>query len=141
MPARPAPRPTNRSAAARRCGDVLDFLGIPSSARAVVVAAFEDDRSYVEIVAGEHRDGHRVSTDVGVSIVDTSLGRVLVTPSKAFDGEWISTFAPGAPLAIATAVERLTAALPDGPWFPDHAVTRDFDIPVQRRRQQCQTPL
>ncbi|MCV7150762.1 ESX secretion-associated protein EspG [Mycolicibacterium pyrenivorans] len=120
--------------------DMLDYLGIPSSARPVVVAAFEDSRSYVEIVAGEHRDGYRVSTDVGVSIVDTSLGRVLVSPSKAFDGEWISTFAPGAPLAIAAAVERLTAALPDGPWFPDHALTRDFDTPMQRE-EECQTPL
>ncbi|MDZ4268844.1 MAG: ESX secretion-associated protein EspG [Mycobacterium sp.] len=120
--------------------DLLDYLGIPPSARPVVVAAFEDSRSYVEIVAGEHRDGYRVSTDVGVSIVDTSLGRVLVSPSKAFDGEWISTFAPGAPLAIAAAVERLTAALPDGPWFPDHAVTRDFDTPMQRE-EECQTPL
>lgn len=120
--------------------DMLDYLGIPSSARPVVVAAFEDSRSYVEIVAGEHRDGYRVSTDVGVSIVDTSLGRVLVSPSKAFDGEWISTFAPGAPLAIAAAVERLTAALPDGPWFPDHALTRDFDTPMQRE-EECQTLL
>jgi hypothetical protein len=107
--------------------DIVDYLGIPSSARPVVVAAFEDDRTYVEIVAAEHRDGHRVSTDVGVSIVDTSVGRVLVRPAKAFDGEWISTFTPGGPLAIAAAVEGLTAALPDGPWFPDHAVTRDFD--------------
>ena len=31
-------------------------------------------RTYVEIVAGDHRDGHRVSTDVGVSIVDTDAG-------------------------------------------------------------------
>ncbi len=48
-------------------------------------------------------------------------------PSKAFDGEWVSTFTPGTPLAIAAAVERLTAALPDGPWFPDLTLTRDFD--------------
>ena len=35
-------------------------------------------RTYVKIVAGDHRDGHRVTTDVGVSIVDTHAGRVLV---------------------------------------------------------------
>ena len=122
--------------------DLLDFLGVPSSARPVVVAAFEDARTYVEIVAGQHRDGHRVSTDVGVSVVDTTLGRVLVSPSKAFDGEWISTFAPGVPLAIAAAVERLSAALPDGPWFPDQAVTRDFDEHrTKNREEKCQSRL
>ncbi|MBB2988667.1 hypothetical protein FHR72_000124 [Mycolicibacterium iranicum] len=122
--------------------DLLDYLGIPPSARPVVVAAFEGTRTYVEIVAGQHRDGHRVSTDVGVSIVDTTCGRVLVSPTKARDGEWISTFAPGAPLAVAAAVERLTAALPDGPWFPDHAVTRNFDPPTaERKEDRCQSPL
>ena len=50
----------------------------PQTARAVVEAAYSTDRSYVEIVAGDHRDGHRVSTDVGVSVVDTREGRVLV---------------------------------------------------------------
>lgn len=121
--------------------DMLTYLGIPVSARPVVVAAFEGSRTYVEIVAGRHRDGHRVSTDVGVSIVDTSVGRVLVSPTKAFDGEWISTFTPGTPLAIATAVERLTATLPDGRWFPDHAVSRDFDEHQQQREEECQSPL
>jgi len=121
--------------------DLLDFLGVPSSARPVVVAAFEDARTYVEIVAGQHRDGHRVSTDVGVSVVDTTLGRVLVSPAKAFDGEWISTFAPGVPLAIAAAVERLTAALPDGSWFPEQAVTRDFDDEDMQKEAKCQSRL
>ncbi|BBX19098.1 ESX secretion-associated protein EspG [Mycolicibacterium duvalii] len=120
--------------------DMLDFLGIPSNARPVVVAAFDEPRTYVEIVAGQHRDGHRVSTDVGVSVVDTTGGRVLVSPTKAPDGEWISTFAPGTPPAIASAVERLCAALPDGPWFPDHAVTRAFDEHTAERRRQKEEP-
>lgn len=118
--------------------DVIEFLGVPPSARAVVEAAYATNRSYVEIVAGDHRDGHRVSTDVGVSVVDTREGRVLVHPSKAFDGEWISTFTPGTPMAIATAVERLTATLPDGAWFPDLKLTRDFDS-NQRTEHQWQT--
>ncbi|MGV0789459.1 ESX secretion-associated protein EspG [Mycolicibacterium sp. XJ2] len=118
--------------------DVIEFLGIPPSARAVVEAAYATDRSYVEIVAGDHRDGHRVSTDVGVSVVDTREGRVLVHPAKAFDGEWVSTFTPGTPMAIATAVERLTATLPDGAWFPDLKLTRDFDS-NQRTEHQWQT--
>lgn len=116
--------------------DVMEFLGIPHTARAVVAAAYSTDRSYVEIVAGDHRDGHRVSTNVGVSVVDTREGRVLVTPSKAFDGEWVSTFTSGTPLAIATALERLTSTLPDGPWFPHQQLTRDFHSDQRTEHQQ-----
>jgi hypothetical protein len=118
--------------------DMLEHLGIPASARPVVEAAFDRRRTYVEIVAGQHRDGHCISTDVGVSIVDTTAGRVLVSPSKAFDGEWVSSFTPATPLAIAAAVERLTAALPDGPWFPDLTLARDFD---ERTENRCPTTL
>jgi hypothetical protein len=120
-----------------RLRDTLDYLGIPASARPVVEAAFDLRRTYGEIVAGPHRDGHRISTDVGVSIVDTSEGRILVSPTKAFDGEWVSTFAPATSLAIAAAVERLTATLPDGSWFPDISLTRDFD----RTENRCPTAL
>jgi len=119
--------------------DMLDYLGIPASARPVVVAAFDGDRSYVEIVAGQHRDGHRVSTDVGVSVVDTTVGRVLVSPTRAFDGQWVSTFAAGHPAAVAAGVERLNAELPDGPWFPRHGGNRDFDLPTREIEEQCQT--
>ncbi|MCT7658773.1 ESX secretion-associated protein EspG [Mycobacterium deserti] len=116
--------------------EILEFLGIPPTARPVVEAAYAPGRTFVEIVAGDHRDGHRVSTNVGVSIVDTEKGRVLVTPTKAFDGEWISTFTPGTPLAIAAAIERLTATLPDGPWFPQLHLTRDFDSDQRTEHQQ-----
>lgn len=116
--------------------EVIEFLGIPETARAVVAAAYAPDRRYVEVVAGDHRDGHRVSTTVGVSVVDTREGRVLVAPSRAFDGEWISTFAPGTPLAIATAIERLTSTLPDGPWFPHQQLTRDFGSDQRTDHQQ-----
>ncbi|KUI27537.1 secretion protein EspG [Mycobacterium sp. IS-1742] len=125
--------------------EVLDFLGIPPSARLVVEAAFDTSRTYVEIVAGEHRDGHRVTTQVGVSVVDTTEGRVLVSPDRAFDGEWVSTFAPGTPFAIAAAVERLTGSLPRGAWFPDLHLTRDFDThdhdTRELRTRQCPTTL
>lgn len=106
--------------------EVVGFLGIPASARPVVESVFHGRRTYVEVVAGEHRDGHRVSTEVGVSVVDTAAGRILVSPSKAFDGEWVSTFTAGSADAIAAAVERLTASLPGGSWFPDQPLTRDF---------------
>ncbi|BBX32203.1 DNA-binding protein [Mycolicibacterium mageritense DSM 44476 = CIP 104973] len=126
--------------------EVMGFLGVPPSARPVVESVFEGGRTYVEIVAGEHRDGHRVSTDVGVSIVDAVRGRILVAPTKAFDGEWVSTFTPGTPDAIAIAVERLTAALPGGSWFPDQPLTRDFDEAAatyreRPRENECPTTL
>lgn len=118
--------------------DVLEYLGIPRTAQPVVEAVFNGRRSYVEIVAGEHRDGHRVSTDVGVSVVDCEAGRILVSPTKAFDGEWVSTFAPGTAPAIAAAVDRLVATLPHGSWFPGVHQNRDFD---QRTEDRCPTTL
>lgn len=139
LPARAGAKADNQIRNGASVRDLLDFLGVPSSARPVVVAAFEDARTYVEIVAGQHRDGHRVSTDVGIGVVDTTLGRVLISPAKAFDGEWVSTFSPGVPVAIAAAVERLTATLPDGSWFPEQAVTRDFAR--NQREEICQSRL
>jgi hypothetical protein len=127
LPAAVGARADDRIRGGVAVSEVLGFLGIPSSARPVVEAAFTPTRTYVEVVAGEHRNGHRVSTEVGVSVVDTTEGRVLVSPAKAFDGEWVSTFTSGTPFAIAAAVERLTGSLPGGPWFPDLPLTRDFD--------------
>ena len=136
IPARTGARADEQLRDGAELDDVMEFLGIPDTARAVVAAAYSTDRSYVEIVAGDHRDGHRVSTDVGVSVVDTREGRVLVTPSKAFDGEWLSTFTPGTPLAIAAAMERLTSTLPDGQWYPHQQLTRDFDSDQRTEHQQ-----
>jgi hypothetical protein len=106
--------------------EVLDYLGIPKSAHPVVESVLTGPRSYVEIVAGSHHDGQHTSTEVGMSIVDTTAGRVLVSPSRAFDGEWISTFRPGTAFAVAVAVEQLTAELPDGHWFEGRRLSRDF---------------
>ncbi|WP_099039755.1 ESX secretion-associated protein EspG [Mycobacterium neglectum] len=136
IPARTGARADEQLRDGAELDDVMEFLGIPQAARAVVAAAYSTDRSYVEIVAGDHRDGHRVSTNVGVSVVDTREGRILVSPSKAFDGEWLSTFTSGTPLAIATAIERLASTLPDGPWFPHQQLTRDFDSDQRTEHQQ-----
>jgi hypothetical protein len=146
MPAAAGARADEQLRSGTPLADVLGFLGIPRSAHAVVESVFGGRRTYVEIVAGEHRDGHRVTTDVGVSIVDTTAGRILVAPTKAFDGEWVSTFTPGTADAIAVAVERLTAALPGGRWFPDHPLTRDFDEAATTDRERprentCPTTL
>lgn len=126
--------------------EVVAHLGIPASARPVVEAVFTGPRSYVEIVAGEHRDGYRVSTEVGVSVIDCAAGRILVHPHRAFDGEWVSTFTPGDLPAIAAAVDRLTASLPDGSWFADARNDRPSAAPPnrdfeQRTENRCPTTL
>lgn len=126
MPTRVGARADERLRSGAPLAEVLDYLGIPQSARSVVESVFNGPRSYVEVVAGCHRDGRHATTEVGISIVDTGAGRVLVSPSRAFDGEWVSTFAPGTPFAIAVAIEQLTALLPDAEWFPGHRLARDF---------------
>ncbi|OSC36495.1 ESX secretion-associated protein EspG [Mycobacterium decipiens] len=126
LPTRVGARADERLRSGASLGEVVDYLGIPASARPVVEAVFSGPRSYVEIVAGCNRDGQHTTTEVGMSIVDTSAGRVLVSPSRAFDGEWVSSFSPGTPFAIAVAIEALTACLPDGDWFPGQRLSRDF---------------
>jgi EspG family len=126
MPVRVGARADERLRAGAAVSEVLDYLGIPQSARPVVESVFNGPRSYVEIVAGCHRDGQHTTTEVGMSIVDTTAGRVLVSPSQAFDGEWVSTFSPGTPFSIAVAIEQLTALLPDAQWFSGPRLSRDF---------------
>jgi EspG family len=126
LPAQVGARADERLRSGAPLAEVLDYLGIPKSAHAVVESVFTGPRSYVEIVAGCRHDGRHTSTEVGMSIVDTTAGRVLVSPARAFDGEWISTFSPGTPFAIGVAVEQLTGQLPDGHWFEGNRLSRDF---------------
>jgi hypothetical protein len=128
LPARVGARADERLRNGDSLTEVLDYLGIPRSARPVVESVFTGSRSYVEVVAGCRHDGQHASTEVGMSIVDTTAGRVLVSPSRAFDGEWISTFQPGTAFAIALAIEQLTAQLPDGEWLPGNRLSRDFTV-------------
>lgn len=126
MPMRVGARADEQLRSGASLSEVFDHLRLPQSARPVVEAVFEGPRSYVEIVAGCRRDGQHTTTEVGMSIVDTNAGRILVSPSRAFDGEWISTFSPGTPFAIAVAIEQLTAMLPGEQWFPGQQSSRDF---------------
>jgi hypothetical protein len=133
MPTRVGARADERLRSGTSLGEVLDYLGIPASARPVVESVFSGPRSYVEVVAGCRRDGQHAGTEVGMSIVDTTAGRILVSPSRAFDGEWVSTFSPGTPFAIAVAIEQLTAGLPDGQWFPSQRLARDFSAQAEKK--------
>jgi len=126
LPAQVGARADERLRSGAPLTEVLDYLGIPKSARAVVESVFTGPRSYVEIVAGCRYDGRHTSTEVGMSVVDAAAGRVLVSPARAFDGEWISTFRPGTAFAIGIAVEQLTGQLPGGHWFEGNRLSRDF---------------
>jgi hypothetical protein len=126
LPARVGVRADERLRGGAQLTEVFDYLGIPASAREVIETVFTGPRSYVEIVAGCDHDGRHATTEVGVSVVDTTAGRILVRPSRAFDGEWVSTFIPGTEFSIAAAVESLTGELPDGQWFPGQRLFRDF---------------
>ncbi|HEX7321523.1 MAG TPA: ESX secretion-associated protein EspG [Mycobacterium sp.] len=126
LPARVGARADERLRSGAPLMEVLDYLAIPDSARPVVEAVFAGSRSYVEVVAGCDDNGQHTTTEVGMSIVDSTAGRILVTPSRAFDGEWISTFRPGTDFAIAVAIEQLTDLLPSGQWFPGQRLARDF---------------
>jgi hypothetical protein len=126
LPARVGARADERLRDGTPLPEVLEYLAIPASARSVVESVFTGPRSYVEVVAGCDNDGKHTTTEVGMSIVDTTGGRVLVTPSRAFDGEWVSTFRPGTDFAVAIAIEQLIDRLPDGQWFPGRRLARDF---------------
>ncbi|OSC21899.1 ESX secretion-associated protein EspG [Mycobacterium vulneris] len=142
LPTRVGARADERLRSGAPLAEVLGYLGIPQSARRVVESVFNGPRSYVEIVAGCHRDGRHSTSEVGMSIVDAREGRVLVSPSRAFDGEWVSTFAPGTPFAIAVAIEQLTALLPDAGWFSEHRLARDFSpstLSVQHSKREEST--
>ena len=126
LPARVGARADEQLRRGAELSDVLDYLAVPVSAQPVVESVFAGPRTYVEIVAGQRRDAVRQTSDVGVAVVDTTAGRVVVSPARAFDGEWVSTFAPGTPFAIALALDHLTATMPDGQWFPSARLARDF---------------
>ncbi|MCX2933418.1 ESX secretion-associated protein EspG [Mycobacterium sp. CVI_P3] len=106
--------------------DVMRHLGIPESARAVVRATFDQPTTYVEVLAGQLDGATPMTTEIGIAVLDSAAGRLVVSPVRAFDGEWVSVFAPGTDLAIALAIERLTDVLPAGPWFSPLQPVRDF---------------
>ncbi|MCX2932588.1 ESX secretion-associated protein EspG [Mycobacterium sp. CVI_P3] len=126
LPTRVGVRADERLRAGADLGAVLDHLGLPASAVTVVRSALTGARSYVEVRAGSARDGVHNLSEVGVGIIDAEAGRVLVSAERAADAEWVSTFSPGTPFAIALALDRLTETLPDGRWFPAATLVRDF---------------
>lgn len=89
-----APRPTSSCVRVPRWPMSWDTWVSPA-AQNVVESAFVGNRNYVEVVAGQRDSTTQQTSEVGISVVDTSAGRILVSPHRAGDGTWLSTFAPG----------------------------------------------
>jgi hypothetical protein len=100
--------------------DALTALGIPERDAQIMEIARTGQRTNVEITAYEATNGARHQTDVSINIINTEVGRILVSPPAGeprAGGE--SVFAPADPFAVAMAVRDLTSRLPSGTWFPE----------------------
>lgn len=111
-----------RVAAGADIVSALTELGIPESDAEVMEIARSGERSYVELTAHEATNGARHQTDVCINVINTGIGRILVSPLHDQPGAGgDSVFAPAEPLAIAMALRDLTARLPLRDWFPDES--------------------
>ncbi|WP_280253535.1 ESX secretion-associated protein EspG [Nocardia abscessus] len=92
-------------------------LGAQPHTAAVLTRAFAEVARRAEILVIEHQDGVSAQTEVSVSVLDTLSGRLIVTPSRAMDGELWSTFAPGDDAALRSGIGALIDLLPGRSWF------------------------
>ncbi|WP_330232498.1 ESX secretion-associated protein EspG [Nocardia sp. NBC_00508] len=95
---------------------LLELGAQPQTAAALTRALAEVVRR-AEILVVEHRDGGSTQTEACVSVLDTLSGRLIVTPSRAMDGEIWSTFAPGDDVALRSGIGALIDLLPGRSWF------------------------
>lgn len=102
--------------------DIVDELidaGVPEGAVHVIATARGGTFTNAEITAHESIHGVRRSTDVGVSLLGTDVGRILVSPPPGEPREGgESVWAPADPFAVAAALHHLTGRLSSGSWFP-----------------------
>lgn len=92
-------------------------LGATAHTAAVLTRAMDNIRQRAEIVAIEHHDGRISKPEFSLAVLDTPLGRIVVTPSRALDeGTW-STYHRGDDSAIGAGIARLIELLPRGSWF------------------------
>ncbi|MDE1673376.1 ESX secretion-associated protein EspG [Nocardia gipuzkoensis] len=92
-------------------------LGAQPHTAAVLTRALAEVARRAEILVIEHQDGVSAQTEVSVSVLDTLSGRLIVTPSRAMDGELWSTFAPGDDAAVRSGIGALIDLLPGRSWF------------------------
>ncbi len=92
-------------------------LGAQPRTASALTRALDQVVRRAEILVIEHHDGGSVTPEVALSILDTLSGRVVVTPSRAMDGEMWSTYLPGDDAAIQRGVTALIDLLPAQSWF------------------------
>ncbi|WP_280477498.1 ESX secretion-associated protein EspG [Nocardia asiatica] len=92
-------------------------LGAAPQTAAVLARALTEVARRAEILVIEHRDGDSPQPEASVSVLDTLPGRLIVTPSRAMDGELWSTFAPGDDAALRSGIGALIDLLPGRSWF------------------------
>ncbi|MFE9327733.1 ESX secretion-associated protein EspG [Nocardia sp. NPDC052278] len=99
------------------CRQALLELGAQPHTAGVLSRILDEVVRRAEVVMIEHRDGGEHRPRVGVGVLDTLSGRVIVTPSVAMDGEVRSTYAPGDDAALHAAIGALVELLPGRSWF------------------------
>lgn len=92
-------------------------LGAQPRTAAALTRALDQVVRRAEVQVIEHHDGGSVVPEVALSILDTLSGRVVVTPSRAMDGEMWSTYLPGDDAAIQRGMSALIDLLPARSWF------------------------
>ncbi|MCU1648212.1 MAG: secretion-associated protein EspG [Nocardia sp.] len=95
----------------------LTELGATSRTVAVLCRALGEITRRAEVVIIEHHDGATANPELGLVVLDTSAGRIVVTPRLGMDGEVRSTYAPGDDSALRAGVQALVELLPGRSWF------------------------
>lgn len=92
-------------------------LGAQPHTAGVLARVLEEVVRRAEVMVIEHRDGGSASMQECLSVLDTLSGRLIVTPSRAMDGEIWSTYAPGDDAALRSGIGALIDLLPGRSWF------------------------
>ncbi|WP_280241698.1 ESX secretion-associated protein EspG [Nocardia abscessus] len=92
-------------------------LGAQPHTAGVLTRVLDEVVRRAEVLMIEHRDGGSVQNEAFLSVLDTLSGRLIVTPSRAMDGEIWSTYAPGDDAAVRSGIGALIDLLPGRSWF------------------------
>lgn len=92
-------------------------LGATAHTAVVLTRALEDVTRRAEIVVIEHHDGLTATPEFSLDVLDTRLGRIVITPHVAIDGGKWSTYTRGDSAAVGAGIAALIELLPGRSWF------------------------